>query len=65
MLLSSKKHDLDWAEGPARAKKTGGPRGQVRSEADIDFGVRQRERSRIKEKSLGTPSNGCRGEIVQ
>jgi RHS repeat-associated protein len=35
--LGSKKHGLDWKEGPAEARKTGKPQGQWGSQADLDF----------------------------
>ncbi|WP_228055720.1 putative Ig domain-containing protein [Lusitaniella coriacea] len=38
-LLGSRKHGLNWTEGPARAKKEGIPQGQFRSKEDIDFAV--------------------------
>jgi hypothetical protein len=38
-LYGSKKHGLDWKGGPARAKKSGKPQGQFKSEADINFAV--------------------------
>ncbi len=38
-LLGSKKHGINWKEGPARARKTGKPQGQFGSEADVNFAV--------------------------
>lgn len=39
-VTGSKKHGINWNEGPARAKSTGNPQGQW-AESDLDFATKK------------------------